>query len=49
MQKKTNIPKKTKEQPDYDEILKRLDNVIELVKGILDHIAPKSEDIFGGK
>lgn len=49
MQKKTNIPKKTKEEPDYDEILKRLDNVIELVKGILDHIAPKSEDIFGGK
>lgn len=49
MQKKTNTQTKTKEQPDYDEILKRLDNVIELVKGILNHIAPKSEDLFGGK
>lgn len=49
MQKKTNTQTKTKEQLDYDEILKRLDNVIDLVKGIFDHIAPKSEDLFGGK
>lgn len=49
MQKKSNTQTKTKEQPEYEEIIKRLDNLIELVKGILDHIAPKSEDIFGGK
>lgn len=49
MQKKSNTQMKTKEQPEYEEIIKRLDNLIELVKGILDHIAPKSEDIFGGK
>ena len=49
MQKKSNTQTKTKEQPEHEEIIKRLDTLIVLVKGILDHIAPKSEDIFGGK